>query len=107
MGQAVHQPAVLAAYPSLFPKESLIKVQGIFQAIQSGAQVIVPLFAALLLATVPLEWIMMIDVITAVIAVIMLIFFIQIPHEKKPTEEPVHYFGDIKKGFLESKKQPN
>jgi MFS transporter, DHA3 family, macrolide efflux protein len=82
-------------------------VQGIFQAIQSGAQVIVPLFAALLLATVPLEWIMMIDVITAVIALIMLIFFIQIPHEKKPTEEPVDYFGDIKKGFLESKKQPN
>jgi DHA3 family macrolide efflux protein-like MFS transporter len=52
------------------------------------------------------KW-LMIDVITAIIAVIMLVFFIQIPHEKKPTEEPVDYFGDIKKGFLESKKQPN
>jgi DHA3 family macrolide efflux protein-like MFS transporter len=99
LGQAVHQPAVLATYPSLVPKESLIKVQGVFQAIQSGAQVIVPLVAALLLATFPLEWIMLIDVVTAFIAVIMLIFFVQIPQEKKETNESVDYFSDIKKGF--------
>ena len=74
-------------------------MQGIFQAIQSGAQVIVPLFAALLLATVPLEWIMMIDVITAVIAVIMLIFFIQIPHEKNRPKSPSIILVILKKGF--------
>ncbi len=98
-GQAVHQPAVLAAYPSLVPKEYLVKVQGIFQGIQSGAQVIIPLIAAFLLTTFSIEWIMLIDIFTAFIAVFMLLFLVKIPQENHEPQTQVDYFLDIKKGF--------
>ena len=99
-GQAVHQPAVSAVYPQIVPPEYLVKVQGIAQGIQSSSMIIMPLLAGLLLATIPLEYILLIDVVTAIIAVALLIWFVRIPkHNAETSKQEINYFKDIKDGL--------
>jgi DHA3 family macrolide efflux protein-like MFS transporter len=99
-GQAVHQPAVSAVYPQIVPPEYLVKVQGIAQGIQSSSMIIMPLLAGLLLATIPLEYILLIDVVTAIIAVALLIWFVRIPqHAAETSKQEINYFKDIKDGL--------
>jgi DHA3 family macrolide efflux protein-like MFS transporter len=99
-GQAVHQPAVAAVYPQIVPPEYLVKVQGISQGIQSSSMVIMPLLAGLLLSTIPLEYILLIDVVTAIIAVALLIWFVSIPkHSAESNTTAINYFEDIKQGL--------
>ena len=99
-GQAVHQPAVSAVYPQIVPPEYLVKVQGIAQGIQSSSMIIMPLLAGLLLATIPLEYILLIDVVTAIIAVALLIWFVRIPkHNAETSNQQINYFKDIKDGL--------
>jgi DHA3 family macrolide efflux protein-like MFS transporter len=99
-GQAVHQPAVSAVYPQIVPPEYLVKVQGIAQGIQSSSMIIMPLLAGLLLATIPLEYILLIDVVTAIIAVALLIWFVRIPqHKAETSKQEINYFKDIKDGL--------
>ena len=99
VGQAIHQPAVSAVYPQIVPKEFLLKIQGISQGIQSTSMIIMPLLAGLLLATMSIEFIFFIDVITAIIAVSMLVLWIKLPkHDREASNEEIDYFNDIKEG---------
>ncbi|MCK9471087.1 MAG: MFS transporter [Bacilli bacterium] len=100
VGQSVHQPAVSAVYPQIVPQDKLIKVQGISQGIQSASMIIMPLLAGLLLATTPIEYIFMIDVVTAIAAVIILVYHVKLPkHKAEENNEAINYFDDIKKGI--------
>jgi len=99
-GQSVHQPAVSAVYPQIVPKEKLLKVQGIAQGIQSASMILMPLLAGLLLALTSIEYIFFIDVITAIIAVFILISFVKLPkHAAELSQDEIHYFKDIKEGL--------
>ena len=99
-GQSVHQPAVSAVYPQIVPKDKLIKVQGIAQGIQSTSMIVMPLLAGLLLATVKIEYIFFIDVITAILAVFILVTYVKLPkHEAELDQTAIKYFDDIKEGL--------
>jgi MFS transporter, DHA3 family, macrolide efflux protein len=99
-GQAVHQPAVSSVYPQIVPKENLLKIQGISQGIQSSSMILMPLLAGLLLALSSIEYIFFIDVITAIIAVIILVGFVRLPkHDAEDNNEKIQYFVDIKEGL--------
>lgn len=99
-GQSVHQPAVSAVYPQIVPEQNLIKVQGIAQGIQSSSMILMPLLAGLLLSLFELEYILLIDVITAVIAVYILVKYLNLPkHEAELKAEKIDYFEDIKRGI--------
>jgi len=107
IGQSIHQPAVSAVYPSIVPKDYLLKVQGINQGIQSSSMIIMPLLAGFLLAILPIEYILFIDVITAVIAVLLLVTIIKIPGPKhESSASAIDYFKDIKAGFYYAYKHP-
>ena len=100
-GQSVHQPAVSAVYPQIVPKEHLLRVQSINQGIQSSSMIVMPLLAGLLLATIQIEYILFIDVITAILAIFMLLTLVTLPkHENEMSDEPIHYFMDIKEGIV-------
>lgn len=99
-GQSVHQPAVSAVYPQIVPETHLVRVQGIAQGIQSSSMILMPLLAGLLLAYFKLELILFIDVITAVIAVGILVFYVKLPKHKAELEQSsIDYFEDIKRGI--------
>ncbi len=106
-GQAVHQPAVAASYPMIVPKDKLVKVQGIAQGIQSTSMIILPLLAGLLLTLMPIEYIFLIDVITAVIAVVILVAWVKIPkHMHEDSNEKINYLADIKSGLKYARTHP-
>jgi DHA3 family macrolide efflux protein-like MFS transporter len=99
-GQSVHQPAVSAVYPQIVPETHLVKVQGIAQGIQSSSMILMPLLAGLLLAYFELELILFIDVVTAAIAVMILITYVKIPkHQAELHPSSIDYFEDIKRGI--------
>ena len=99
-GQSVHQPAVSAVYPQIVPKDKLLKVQGISQGIQSASMILMPLLAGILLAFTSIELIFFIDVITAIIAVFILVSFVSLPkHEAELQHEQIAYFKDMKEGL--------
>ncbi|HCZ23352.1 MAG TPA: MFS transporter [Acholeplasmataceae bacterium] len=106
-GQSVHQPAVSAVYQQIVPKEYLVKVQGIAQGIQSTSMVLMPLLAGLLMALFPLEYILFIDIITAVAAVLILVFLVKLPkHAAEMNQDVIDYFKDIKEGLNYTFKHP-
>lgn len=107
IGQAIHQPAVSAVYPQIVPKDKLIKVQGIAQGIQSASFVAMPLLAGLLLSLFSIEYILFIDVITAFIAVTILLVFVKLPrHVGEVNDTKIHYFADMKDGIRYAKGHP-
>ncbi len=107
LGQAVHQPAVSSVYPVIVEKDYLLKVQGINQGIQSASMIVIPLLAGLLLSIAPIEYLFFIDVVTAVIAVWMLVKLIKIPKKDNFEEDTkIAYFKEIKEGIQYAYKMP-
>ena len=99
-GQTIHSPTVSAVYQQIVPEDKLVKVQGIAQGIQSTVQIALPALAAVLLNFWSIEYIFFIDVITAAIAVYMLITIVKLPkHKAELLHTSIDYFKDIKAGF--------
>lgn len=80
LGNAVHQPAVGAFLPRIVPKEQLTRVNGINGTLQSALMLVSPIAAGSLLAVLPMNYIFLIDALTALLAISVLIFCV---HEQK------------------------
>jgi DHA3 family macrolide efflux protein-like MFS transporter len=72
IGAGVQTPAVSAIYPQLVPKERLTKVQGINQTLSSGLALLSPAVGGLLLGTVGIVGAFFVDVVTAVLAILVM-----------------------------------
>lgn len=100
MGQAIQTPAIGAFIPQIVPEEKLIKVNGANASIQSLVTLISPMVSAALISIATIETIFFIDVFTALIAVLNLLFFLHVPvHAKALRREETSYFTDMQKGF--------
>lgn len=82
VGNAFHTPAMQASTPLMVPEEHLTRVAGINQTFQGVMNMIAPPLGALLLGLLPIASVLMIDVTTALLAVLPL-FFILIPDPSK------------------------
>jgi DHA3 family macrolide efflux protein-like MFS transporter len=74
--------AMTASTSLMVPKQHLSRIQGANQALQGFMNIIGPALGALLIATLPIQFILLIDVSTAFVAVSPLLFF-KIPQPKK------------------------
>jgi DHA3 family macrolide efflux protein-like MFS transporter len=97
-GGAVHMPAVSASYPDIVPQDRLMKVQGLVGGLQHGLMLFAPFIAAGLLAVLPLHWIFSIDVVTAAIAIFILVAFVALPKRTTREGEETHPWRDIADG---------
>ena len=70
-----HWPAMAASTSLMVPKEQLARIQGLNQMLQGGMSIASAPLGALLLEWLPLQGILAIDVVTALIAVLPLFFF--------------------------------
>ncbi len=105
LGAAVQMPAVGALIPQIVPEDKLTKVNGANGSIMAIVNLISPMVSAALLTMTTLELIFFIDVITATIAIFILLLFLPIPvHAKALNKEPISYFNDLAQGFSYIKK---
>ena len=81
-GAAFHWPAMQASTTLMVPEKHLSRIAGLNQALWGMASIAAPLLAALLLEVLSIQAILMIDVITAVLAITPL-FFIYIPQPER------------------------
>ncbi|WP_246140055.1 MFS transporter [Protaetiibacter larvae] len=94
-GAGIQQPAVMALIPQLVPGEQLLRVNGIFQSIQSAMMLIAPAAAAGIYAAFSIVAIFWVDVVTAVIGIGFLLL-IAVPTVRAVVDSG--YFADLAKG---------
>jgi len=85
LGGAFHFPAMSASTPLMVPENQLTRVNGLNQALQGINALVAPPFGALLLSILSTQGILLIDVGTAMLAILPL-FFISIPQPKQREE---------------------
>lgn len=100
LGTAVQTPAIGALLPQLVPEDQLTRVNAINGSVQSLVTLLSPMLSAALLTSTTLGFIVLIDVITAVIAISMLLLLVQVPvHAKASSAQTVSYSLDLRAGF--------
>src|SRR5215216_6734460 len=80
-----HQSAFGASVVLLVPKQHLARVQGFNQALYGGLNIVSAPLGAYLLAVIPMQGILGIDVATALLAMSILLF-VQIPQPERGTQ---------------------
>jgi len=93
LGAAFHFPAMAASTPLMVPGEHLTRISGMNQTLQGLMTMVAPPIGALLISIIPTQGVLFVDIGTAMLAILPLLFF-SIPqperkatvlHEKKPS----------------------
>jgi len=94
-------PAVQSSTSLMVPKEHLTRVAGLNQALQGVTMIATPPLGALLLSLLPIPLILGIDVLTALLAIFLLIFILipEPPVHQTITHIPATVWQDICAGF--------
>lgn len=102
MGGAFHGPAMSASTALMVPSQHLTRVAGANQTLQGLLSIFAPPLGALLIGLLPIAGVLAIDIVTALLAVLPLLF-ISIP--KPPRQEApgavlnTTYWQDFRAGF--------
>jgi len=99
IGDTFQNPALGASIPMIVPEKHLVRANGFFQMLQSAIRIVAPIAGAFLIETLDMQWVLSVDIITAVIAVSCLLpLVIPQPPRTTLTVKP-NYFGEMKQGF--------
>ncbi len=85
LGGAFHGPAMTASTSLMVPQEHLVRIQGLNQALQGGQLVLSAPLGATLFALLPMAAVMAVDVVTALFAIVPLVF-IRVPRPPRTGE---------------------
>lgn len=97
---AFHFPAMQASTTLMVPRKHLARVGGMNQALNGASNIVAPPLGAVLYVLLPMQSILLIDVITAAFAILCL-FMIVIPQPKREKAvEETSVLGDMKEGFV-------
>ncbi|MBK8229073.1 MAG: MFS transporter [Candidatus Eisenbacteria bacterium] len=102
VGGAFHAPAMLASTSLMVPEQHLTRIQGLNQLLQGGINIVAAPLGALLLALFPMGGVMLVDVGTALLAIVPLLF-IRVPQPAVATGDAngaeVSLWGEMLAGF--------
>jgi DHA3 family macrolide efflux protein-like MFS transporter len=102
LGTAFHIPAMSASTPLMVPEEQLTRISGMNQTLQGLMALVAPPVGAFLITVMPTQGVLFIDIGTALLAILPLLF-VSIPqperkatalHENQPT-----LLGDVREGI--------
>lgn len=100
VGAGIQMPSVNALLPQLVPVEKLIKVNGINNSIYPVIMLVAPAVSGAMMSYASLENIFYIDVVTAAIAIILMLFLKVPPLPRKVEELEAGYLSDLKEGLV-------
>ena len=98
LGGAFHWPAMSASTSLMVSKEQLSRVAGINQTLQGLVGIVAPPTGALLIGILPTQGVLLIDVFTALCAILPLLF-ISIPQPKTIVGATTSYWQDVRAGL--------
>lgn len=96
VGAGIQTPAVGALLPQIVPVDKLTRMNGLNQTCSSVLMLVSPAVGAALLATTGVAWAMMVDVITAVMAICVM-FFLKV--ERPQSSGITSMWHDLKEGI--------
>lgn len=99
IGTSIQSPAVSAFLPQIVPEGQLMRANGLLASFQSAIALISPMVSGALMSFWPIEFIFLIDVVTCIIAVLILLFMKVAPHAKALEKQTVSYWQDLRLGF--------
>ena len=102
LGGTFHGPAIAASTSLMVPPEHLTRVQGLNQMLNGGLNIISAPVGALLLQLLPLQGVLMIDMVTAALAIttVLLVRVPQPQHAEAATGSAVgQYWQDLRAGL--------
>ena len=98
LGTAVQTPAVSAMLPQIVPEDRLMKTNGLFASLTSAIMLISPMISGALLNFTSLELILMIDVVTALTAILVMLT-LKVPAHVRSEDNPKQkYWQDLVAG---------
>lgn len=86
IGSAFHTPAMMASTSLMVPEKHLTRIQGLNQSLHGGQLIITAPLGAVLYGTLPMAGVMAVDVVTALIAIVPLLF-IHVPQPRRSESE--------------------
>lgn len=99
VGGIFHWPAMQASTSLMVPAEHLARIAGLNQALRGSMNIVAPPLGALLMSLIPIYGILGIDVLTALIAILPLLF-VTIPQPVNSAKDeiitPARLAGDVK-----------
>ncbi|MCL5428603.1 MAG: MFS transporter [Chloroflexi bacterium] len=102
LGQSFHSPAFAASTSLMVPKEHLARIQGINQMLNGGLNIVSAPLGALLLELLPMQAVLSVDIITALIAVAS-VLPVAIPQPRRELNgvdgKPIGFWADFREGF--------
>jgi DHA3 family macrolide efflux protein-like MFS transporter len=99
IGAGIQAPAVGALLPQIVPQDRLVKVNGINGTLQPFVMIVAPVVSGALLSFSRLEAIFFVDVVTAALAVSLLLALKVPPHKKAASAQTTGYLDDLKAGL--------
>ncbi len=100
IGAGIQSPAVNALLPQIVPPERLVKVNSLFGTIHPFIMIVTPVLAGTLMSFSRLEAIFFIDVVTALLAVSLLVVLKVAVHQKAAQAQLTGYLDDLKSGLV-------
>jgi DHA3 family macrolide efflux protein-like MFS transporter len=103
-GGAFHYPSMSSSTTLMVPKEHLSRIAGMNQTLSGVISIVAPPLGALLLALLPMQGVLLVDIVTAALAVGPLLFF-TIPQPPRQVAlaagkvQKTSYWHDLKEGF--------
>lgn len=97
IAQTFQMPTIQSIMPTMVPKEQITKMNGQLGMVQSANMIIAPALGAFLFSIVPIAYLILLDVVGAVVGVAIIVFVI-IP-ENPVYDERVHVLSDVKFGL--------
>ena len=97
VAQTFQMPTIQSILPQMVPENELTRVNGQLGMVQSANMIIAPALGAFLFAFVPMNFLILLDVVGAILG-ISLLLLVRIP-KTQALGEQVHLLADTKQGF--------
>ncbi|WP_125762944.1 MFS transporter [Companilactobacillus hulinensis] len=99
IAQTFQMPTIQSIMPTMVPQDQITKMNGQLGMVQSANMIIAPALGAFLFAIIQIQYLILLDVLGAIIGV-AIIMFVVIP-ENPVYDEKVHVLADVKFGLNE------
>jgi len=105
LGTCFHLPAMQASTPLIVPEAYLVRVAGMNEALSGVVFIVASPLAVWLLSLLSMQGILAIDVVTALVAIVTLLF-VHIPQPERMLEKRARFVGDLGAGarYLSSRR---